>query len=299
MRREALLMIGVALAGCHAAGGDKGEKKVELPAKPPVQTAPASQGAASETAERAVPPGTTIRATGATAPHRTSQVAATGSGLVAAVLVREGDLVTAGQVLARLDTGDVRLRLKQAEAQRRLAQVQLDAAHRELDRLTKLANDKAVPTAQLDQAKTASDAAQAQLDMAETAIAMAHKAERDAEIKAPFAGLVTERLKAEGEWVATMPPSPMIALAEVSPLDLKVDVPEEHLKDLHLGDKVRARIDAVDQVIDGRISRIVPFVHPGTRSFTVIVELPNTDGKLKAGTFAEVEIEPGQAEAQR
>jgi RND family efflux transporter MFP subunit len=306
MNRKPLLatfVAAIALAGCK---GEAKVEKIQLPPAPPSVThPPAPTGGAEANAEGgdlATASDGTLRVTGATAPHRMSQVAATGSGLVAALLVREGDVVEKGQVLARLDDGDIRLRLRQAEAQKKLAQVQLSASRRELDRLTKLADDKALPAAQVDQARTAFEAAEAQLALAETTIAMARKAQVDTQIKAPFAGVVVERLTAEGAWVATMPPSPVVALAEITPIDLKIDVPEAHMKSLRVGDKVRARIDAVGEHVEGAITRIVPFVKAGTRSFTVIVELPNADGRIKPGVFAEVEIKPSPApegEAQR
>ncbi len=299
----ATLVAALAFAGCK---GEAKVEKIQLPPAPasvthppaPISAAPANaEGGGLATASDG-----TLRVTGATAPHRMSQVAATGSGLVEALLVREGDVVEKGQVLARLDDGDIRLRVRQAEAQKKLAQVQVAAARRELDRLSKLADEKALPVAQLDQARTAFEAAEAQLALAETTIAMVRKAQADTQIRAPFAGLVVERLTAEGAWVATMPPSPMVALAEITPIDLRVDVPEAHLKTLRVGDKVRARIDAVGEQVEGTITRIVPFVKAGTRSFQVVVELPNADGRIKPGVFAEVEIRPSQAatvEAQR
>ncbi|WP_428267912.1 efflux RND transporter periplasmic adaptor subunit [Haliangium sp.] len=292
MRRYAGPLGILAIAASLGCQGEAVSNKIQLPDKPPVTQAKATPAGASEAALEAKSRDrdAAIRVTGSTAPHRTSQVAATGTGLVQKILVREGDYVKAGQVIARLDRSDVNLRIRQATVQRDAARVQLAAAQRELTRMEKLKADSAIPTAEIERAQTAHEGAQAQVEAAEVALAMAQKAFRDAEIRAPFAGLVVRRHKAEGEWVSTMPPSPIIELAEITPLDLRVDVPEHYLDELHVGDRVTAHLPALDRVVDHTITRIIPYVQPQARSFAIIVELPNEDRTIRPGVFAEVEI---------
>ncbi|MBI4703894.1 MAG: efflux RND transporter periplasmic adaptor subunit, partial [Deltaproteobacteria bacterium] len=103
-------------------------------------------------------------------------------------------------------------------------------------------------------------------------------------------GLVVQRLKAEGEWCSTMPPSPLILLAELDPLDLTIQEPEHLLPAIRVGAPVTAELTAVGRKVEATVSRIVPMIRPPTRSFTVIVELPNRRGELQPGLFAEVQI---------
>jgi RND family efflux transporter MFP subunit len=147
-----------------------------------------------------------------------------------------------------------------------------------------------VPAADLDRLRSSRDAAAASVEAATVAVAMARKAATDADVRAPFAGLVTARLKGEGEWISTMPPAPLIMLAEVDPLDLKVDVPASLLPRVKVGDALTVRLPAVDREITTRITRVVPQVMAQTRAFSVYAELPNEDGSLAPGLFAEVRL---------
>ncbi|MBI4705956.1 MAG: biotin/lipoyl-binding protein, partial [Deltaproteobacteria bacterium] len=126
-----------------------------------------------------------LRLTGTTAAHRQSAVAVSGMGMLKQLLVREGDVVKAGQVIARLDSAGSSLQLKQAEAALAMAKVQLEAAEREHQRLENLAKDKAVAGVQLDQAATGHKAAQAGVNQAQALINMARKAVADTVVRAP------------------------------------------------------------------------------------------------------------------
>jgi len=173
-----------------------------------------------------------IHLTGNTEAHRRSLVgvASRGGGLLTKVYVREGDFVKEGQLLAQLDTTEVSLMIRQAEAGLAVAHAQAKAAEREHKRLETLVKDKAVPGMQLDQATTATEATTAGVAASEAQLAQAHKALGDASVHAPFAGLIGMRLKSEGEWVATMPPGPLFELVEVTPLDLYIQAPEHLLQ---------------------------------------------------------------------
>lgn len=288
----------VGLAACQGAADQGDKSKVSLPATPPSATAIGTTAASA-------PAGTPEDAdlggvlTGTTAARRTSQVSASGSGLLTELKVREGDFVKAGQVIAQLDRRDARLRTQQAEAALKLARVQLTSAEREVARLERLEKDQAVPAADLDRVRTARDAAAAQVEVAEVNLGMARKADSDADVRAPFDGLVTARLKGEGEWISTMPPAPLVMLAEVQPLELRVDVPAALLAKVKVGDALTVRFAAVDRELTTRITRVLPQVMPQTRAFAVYAELPNEDRSLAPGLFAEVRLAGADPSARR
>lgn len=287
-----LLLLAVALsAGCNEARGDK----AQLPAKPPkaaTSGAPSGQAKAGAPPAGSATPGTgddgSIKLTGTAAAHRQSLVSVSGMGLIVKLHVREGDFVKKGQVLCQLDASGSALRLRQAKAALELAKVQQAGAERERGRLQRLKKDNAVAGAQVDQAATGYDAASAGVAQAQAAVAMASKAVADSIVRAPFAGLVVQRLKAEGEWVSTMPPAPIIMLAEVDPLDVTIQAPEHLMTKIQKGDPVSVHFAATDKTVAATVTRVVPMVRPPARSFTVIVELPNPDGELQPGLFAEV-----------
>jgi RND family efflux transporter MFP subunit len=284
----ALPTVLVALGACQKTDTPAGPK-VTLPASAPAAVALGSQPTGGvNTPEPPADEGAVL--TGTTAARRVSQVSASGSGLLVDLKVREGDYVQAGQVIASLDRRDAALRIAQAEAGLKAAQVQLAGAAREVARLERLAKDQAVPQADLDRLTSSRDAAAAGVEVAQAGLNLARKMAGDADVRAPFAGLVTQRLKAEGEWISTMPPAPLVLLAEVDPLELKVEVPAALLPRIAVGDTLTVDLVSLARKQQATITRVVPEISSRTRAFTVYAELPNTDRTLAPGLFAEVRL---------
>jgi RND family efflux transporter MFP subunit len=212
---------------------------------------------------------------------------------VTRVYVREGDVVKAGQALVALDTEDFRLRAQQAEAARQAAQVQLDSAKLDWNRSKALLADKAVPQAQFDMIDARLKGAQAGLAQADTALAMARKALRDATIHAPFNGIIVRRLVNEGEYASVMPATPLVIIDEVDPLDLRVQIPSTEVAKVRTGDTVRVRFPATGQRLEAPLTRVVAALDPHSRTFSAIAELANKDHALRSGLYAEVTLASG------
>ncbi len=285
------------LAGCNDA---QGSEKASLPANPPSQPAATASASAEGATLPAVAPASDAREshrlTGTTTAERQSAVAAKGMGMLQELLVKEGDWVKKGDIIARLDGTTAALQLRQAKAAVASAKVQVAAGDREHKRLASLAQDGAIAGAQLDQAITGRDAAHAGLAQAEAAMAMAQQALANSVVVAPYDGVVVQRLKAEGEWVSTMPPSPLMVLADTETLNLNLQAPEHLLTQVQLGDAVTVDFAAIGKQVEAEVTRLVPVVQPMTRTFTVIVELDNADGTLSPGLFAEVTLVPAARE---
>jgi len=281
------------LAGCNDA---QGRDKHSLPAEPPSKPAATAAASASGATRPAVAPTgagrETHRLTGSTTAERQSAVAAKGMGMLDKLLVKEGDRVKKGDIIARLDGTTAALQLRQAQAAVATAKVQVAAADREHKRYASLAQDGAIAGAQLDQATTGRDGAHAGLAQAEAAAAMARQALANSVVTAPYDGVVVQRLKAEGEWVTTMPPSPLIVLADTTTLNLNLQASEHLLTEVRVGDAVTVDFAAIGKQIEAEVTRVVPVVQPMTRTFTIIIELDNASGELSPGLFAEVTLVP-------
>ena len=269
-------------------------------------------GAASAPAEKSIPSATQVAPppdgsflSGQTEAHRRSTLTPKVSSTVTMVHVRDGDVVKAGQALVTLDTQDFRLRVEQAEAARRAAQVQLDSAKLDWSRSKTLLADKAVPQAQYDAMDARLKGAQAGLAQADTALAMARKALRDATIYAPFSGIVVKRLVNEGEYASVMPATPLVIIEEVDPLDLRIQLPAPLVAKVRAGDRVRVRFPATGQTIEAPLIRVVAALDPHSRTFSAVAELANHDHALRSGLYAEVALagappaSPGTALAAR
>jgi RND family efflux transporter MFP subunit len=234
---------------------------------------------------------------GTTESHRKSTLTPKVSSAVTRVHVREGDMVKQNQPLVTLDTRDFVLRTQQAEAARDGAKVQLDAAKLDWNRIQSLLAEKAVPQSQFDMVDARYKGALAGLAAAETAVAMGRKALHDSVIRAPFDGLVVRRLVNEGEYAALMPPTPLVTIEEIDPMDLRIQVPATSIGQIAVGDPIHVRLPATGQELDLRLTRVVSSSDPHSRTFSALVEIPNRDHSLRSGLYAEVSLRPRGAPA--
>jgi membrane fusion protein, multidrug efflux system len=289
-----------ALAGlsCERRGDAARLPEVVDPAPSSGVTTPGAPGGAAEKWAGSSSADAGSDLSGTTEAHRKSTLTPKVSSTVTKVFVREGDVVRAGQLLVAMDTKDFALRTQAAEATLEQAKVGMDATQLEWTRVKGLVDEKALPQAQFDGVDARLKGAKASVSAAETAVAMGRKALADASVVAPFAGIVVKRHVNEGEYAAMMPPTPVITLEEIDPIDLRIQVPSANMDRVHVGDSVRVRFPANAREVMGKIARIVPANDPRTRSFSAIVELANADRSLRSGLYAEVEltqVEPAKA----
>jgi RND family efflux transporter MFP subunit len=272
------------LAGC-------GRKPAQLPpatgaGAPPL---PALPEMAKQPETTAVSP-TEGRTTGTTYPRAEAQLGPNSSGLIAKINVEEGSTVRKGMVLFKLDERDAALRLEQARAAREAARVNLRAVQTEYDRTKPMFDEKAVNRMQWDQLVARLDAAKVAVQQADVAVSMADKAVADATVRSPIDGVVTSKLKSEGEMATTMPPTVVLVVQDQSTLDLRLRLPEHDLGKVKIGDVVTARFDALGTTREAKVIRINPAVDPRTRTVEVVASIPNPDRTLKSGLLAAVEL---------
>lgn len=295
MRTRVALVLSLLPLAATACGNNAA--KASLPASPPARPAVTATGsdAPAEAARPAAPLASpwavgNATMTGTTEPHRRSTLMPIVPGIVEKVLVDEGQRVKAGEALVVLKTEDFQLRFRQAQAGLEAAQAQYDNADVQYKRLQSLRGKEAIPQSQLDQVEAGWKAAKAGLSNAQVMMDMAKKALHDTTIYAPYDALVVRRMISEGESAMAMPPSPLVVLEQTAVLDLKLQVPAGEIARVTDGTPVRVRFPATGQEVDATVLRVVPSANPGSRTFTAIIELPNEDGALKAGLYAEARL---------
>src|SRR5262249_20421369 len=158
---------------------------------------------------------------------------------------QEGDHVKKGDVLFRQDSRDSALRAQQAKAALSGAEVQLRAVAVEHKRGEALIKDNAMNRATCEQLQAKYDGAKVGGEAAEVALQMAEKMVNDAVVGAPCAGVVTQKIKNEGEMLVTMPPGPVLILQDQSTLELRFRLPEASLTKVKQGDHVTAKFEAL------------------------------------------------------
>jgi RND family efflux transporter MFP subunit len=205
---------------------------------------------------------------------------------VLATNVDQGSRVARGAVLARIDDRTLQDQVLSARSGVTTAQSNLNLAQRELDRYTKLKEAGAIAEREFESAKLNFDAASAQLADAKARLSFAQKQADDAQVRAPFNGIISARQVNAGDMV--QPGGAMFTIIDPSSMRLEGSVPAAQLTMLRVGSPVNFTVSGYpDKAFTGRISRINPQADAATGQVRVVVSIPNERGGLVGGLFAE------------
>ena len=206
--------------------------------------------------------------------------------------LQAGDVVAAGEIVARVREADYRERLNQAASSVREAEVAQVKARLDLDRARELFAAQSLIKPDLDAAQTAFDAGQARLDSARSHVALAEISVRDCALVSPIGGVVLERKIEAGTLVGTG--SVGFVVARVSPVKVVFGVPDLLVNRIARGSELDVATEAFGETrFRGRVTAISPAADLQSRVFNVEVTVPNADGRLKPGMIGRVEVAVG------
>jgi RND family efflux transporter MFP subunit len=223
-----------------------------------------------------------IAITGDLRPIERIEVRSRLEGDVLTVLVREGQRVSAGQVMARFQSVEQEAVQKSAEADRVAASTELQTAQWDLEQARELFREGAIPERDVRAAEQAAATARARLAAAQSRLRSALMALTDTRVVAPVSGVIEVRNVSPGERVSRS--APLFTLVRSDVLELAAAVPAVQAADVKVGQTIR--FSAANRTVLGRVARISPTVDPASRAVTVYVQIPNGDGALRGGTFA-------------
>ncbi len=198
------------------------------------------------------------------------------AGTLIQVLVREGDQVQKGQLLARIDDGGMSSRLEQLRTQTELAETTFA-------RQKRLWEQNIGSEIQYLQAKTNYEASVNAVRQAEAQLAKAT-------IRAPFSGIVDDVMQDEGSTVNPAAGTAVFRLVNLADMYVSVDVPESYLESVRPGKEVQIYLPVLGENISTRVRQTGNFINPTNRSFTVEVPVPNQSGHIKPNLTARVRI---------
>lgn len=247
------------------------------------------------------------RVTGELRAFQRSRLAARQQGLVLELGVREGDDVTKGQVIARLDSVLAVLTVASAEASVAALdatvaerEAELERAKLDYERYESLINQASASSQEFDDARVDLASAQARLlsaqaDVlaAEARLALDKQRVEDMVIRAPFDAKVVSTATDVGEWIGEG--DQVVELYSVASIEAWVDVPEASADRMAgVGSTVMVHIPALGGDVQGTVRQIVPEVDPLSRLFPVRISVPNDSGILKPGMSVTAMIPTGQ-----
>jgi RND family efflux transporter MFP subunit len=300
-RAGVLVLVVAAAAAAYWAGGrsSSGTTVGTVSAAAPVAAQPAP--AAGSTAPVAAPSDTALSASGYITARRTATVASRITGQITEVVIEEGMAVKQGDVLARLDDRLVRVDLELAQAQERAAQAairsasaQLSEAGRVLKRVESLEKTDYSSEAQLTEARAAVErltaelaSARAQAEVSAFRVQSAREQLDLHVIRAPFAGVVTDKAAQPGEVVSPMSAgggftrTGICTIVDMDSLEIEVDVNEAFIARVTIDQQVKAKLDAYpDWEIPAHVIAIIPSANRDKATVRVRVGLDADDPRI-------------------
>jgi len=229
--------------------------------------------------------GRDIAVTGTLNPLHQAVLNARTGGEVMMVAARAGETVRAGQVIAAMDTRDLKLRALQAEATMQGNRAEALMAQQKLERMRPLREQNYVSDNETSNAERQLEIRNAQVSASAAALAQVRQQMADAVVRAPFDGRIAERLVEPGQSVA--PGTPLLKIVDLRLMELEAMVPETDMTTIKPGQIVSFQVDGFPgKNFAGRIARINPVARTGSRRIPVYVQVNNQDGLLRAGVFA-------------
>ena len=281
----------VLLSGCH-------------PAPQTIASPPVVIGLSTAVVQQvSLPDG--VRSVGTVRAKEDSVLSVQTTGRVAAVLVREGDAVRAGQTLLTLDNAEALSNVAQAKAsvgsyeeQVKGAQADAELANSTLHRYELLKQRKSVSPQEFDEvarraeaSQARVDAAQAQLAAAKAGVAGASTSANYSRLTAPFAGYVTARHVDPG--AMALPGSPLLEIERAGPLQLQITVDESLVQEIQNRMPIQVSIGSLPSPsMLGRVAEIDPAADPASHSFVVKIDLPPS-AALRSGMFGTAAFSQG------
>ncbi|QCB46390.1 efflux RND transporter periplasmic adaptor subunit [Hydrogenophaga sp. PAMC20947] len=222
---------------------------------------------------------------------QTAVVKAKVAGEITGLNKREGETVTAGEVLARIDSTEAQARVRQTEQQAQAAQAQVGIARRAQDNNRSLVKQGFISATALDTSSGNLAVAEANHQAALAAWEIARKSLADTTLKAPLSGQVATRLVQNGERVGV--DARVYELVDLSAFELEAAITPAQAATVQPGQSAQLQIEGLPAPVEARVSRINPSVQAGSRSVLVYLKLPAGAG-MRQGLFAQGTIVTGQ-----
>lgn len=235
-----------------------------------------------------------LNASGYVVAQRKAAVASKATGRLEYLGVAEGDRVTKGQIIARVEDGDMKAALDQARANLKINEADLKDAERWLSRQKALLEKQLTTQAEYDGAEARQQRVIASIGVAKAIIASAEVALENTRIRAPFDGTVLTKNADVGEVVAPLAASvssrsAVVTIADMKSLKVEADVSESNIERIVLNQPCEITLDAYPEIrYQGYVSKIVPTADRAKATVQVKVGFKSYDSKVLPEMSAKV-----------
>ncbi|EDM45594.1 cation efflux system protein/acriflavin resistance protein B family [unidentified eubacterium SCB49] len=196
-------------------------------------------------------------------------------GILQRVYVTEGQTVSKGQLLAKVDDGGMSQQLAQM-------QVQAELAKTTYERQQRLWDQKIGSEIQLLQAKSSYEAQQKAINSMQQQLGKSN-------IKAPFSGTIDDVITEQGS-VVSPGQTPVLRIVSLNDMYVKADIPETYLTSVVKGKSVEVLFPVLGKTVDAKITQTGDFINPDNRTFSVEIDVPNKDKSIKPNLTARLKV---------
>ncbi|AUC85997.1 efflux RND transporter periplasmic adaptor subunit [Polaribacter sp. ALD11] len=197
-------------------------------------------------------------------------------GILNSVLVKEGQKVTKGQVLARIDDGGMSQQLAQLNSNAQLAKTTYE-------RQKRLWDQKIGSEIQFLQAKTSYEAQSSAVNQLKIQLGKST-------IRAPFSGIIDNIFRERGTVVAPGQGSEIFRILNLSNMYIETEVPETYIGSITENKSVEVNFPVLGETLNSKIRQVGNFINPNNRSFKIEIGVPNLKGKVKPNLTARLKL---------
>ena len=224
-------------------------------------------------------------------PNQDVRVSSLVGGRVAHMMVAEGDHISEGEGLAKIDDRPFHDQVQQAQAAVDQAKANLENSNLSLDRNEKLLERGIAARKDVEDARTQATVNKALLSQAEAALSLARLNLARTDVRSPLTGMVVKRLLSVGEQVDGTAAQPVFEVANTSEVELYGNVPALYLDKIRVGQALSISTDAFPgKVFQSHIVAISPAVDPSTNVGLVRIRIANGAGLLRLGMFLTAQV---------
>lgn len=216
------------------------------------------------------------------------------AGELQGLTVREGDVVKAGQVIARVDSTESQARVRQAQQQAEAARAQVDIAKRSFENNRSLVDQGFISKTALESSSANLAAAEASYRAAQAGADVATKSLDDTVLRAPISGQVAQRLAQPGERVAI--DARIVEIVDVSRLELEASLSAADSLNVRVGQTAQVTVEGSATAVAAKVSRVNPSAVAGSRAVLAYLAL-EPHASLRQGLFAQGQLNLGSTRA--